>query len=83
MLPIRRIDVAASDPAATRDFFAVFGYVDGGDDALSRSAGASVRISHSNAQGVVRRGWDLGPRGLDVYVHDLDEALTRVEAVGW
>jgi len=83
MLPIRRIDVAASDPAATRDFFAVFGYVDGGDDVLSRSAGASVRISRSNAQGVVRRGWDLGPRGLDVYVHDLDEALTRVEVAGW
>lgn len=83
MLPIRGIDVAASDPAATRDFFAVFGYVEGGDGVLSRSVGASVHISRSNAKGVVRRGWDLGPRGLDVYVHDLDEALTRVAAAGW
>lgn len=83
MLPIRGIDVSASDPAATLEFFAVFGYVDGGDGVLSRSAGASVRISRSNLRGVVRRGWDLGPRGLDVYVHDLDEALSRVEAAGW
>jgi len=83
MLPIRGIDVAASDPAATRDFFAVFGYVEGGDGVLSRSAGASVIISRSKTKGVVRRGWDLGPRGLDVYVHDLDEALTHVAAAGW
>jgi len=83
MLPIRRIDVAASDPAATRDFFAIFGFVDRGDDVLSRSAGATVRISRSDTRGVLRRGWDLGPRGLDVYVHDLDEALTRIVEAGW
>lgn len=82
MLPIRGIDVAASDPAATRDFFAVFGYEpDGG--VLRRSAGAAVMVSESATVGAARRGWDLGPRGLDVYVHDLDDALARVMSAGW
>lgn len=83
MLPIRGIDVAASDPAATREFFAVFGYGHGGDDVLSRSAGASLHIQRANTAGKARRAWDLGPRGLDVYVYNIDEALTHVAAAGW
>ncbi|MBU3688211.1 MAG: hypothetical protein B7C54_08015 [Acidimicrobiales bacterium mtb01] len=82
MLPIRGIDVAASDPAATRDFFAVFGYESDGA-VLRRSAGATVVVTGSSSDGSVRRGWDLGPRGLDVYVHDLDDALDRVVRAGW
>jgi len=83
MLPIRGIVVASSDSAATNDFFAVFGYSESSSGVLSRTAGASIHVSSTARSGRQRRGWELGPRGLDVYVHDLDDALDRVSRAGW
>jgi len=76
-LPIRRIVIGVPDPGRAREFWSRFGYEpDGG--LLTCGRGADIELRPSTSTGPVRTGWDLGPRGLDVYVADLDVARRRL-----
>ena len=80
-LPIQQIVIGTSDEARTREFWALFGYLDR-DGRLESGRGARLVLRESSERGPERGAWDLGPRGLDIYVHDLDRALARLADAG-
>jgi len=80
-LPIRRIVIGVPDPDRAREFWELFGYRSVGDS-LRCERGADIELRRSVAAGPVRVGWDLGPRGLDLYVSDLDAARRRLGEAG-
>ena len=83
MLPIVGIGIGASDPEATAGFLRLFGYSSNDGRRFARSSGARLDVTRVDAVGEVRRGFDRGPRGLDVYVHDIDRALALAASGGW
>lgn len=86
ILPIRTIVIGSPDPDESVLFWSRFGYapVDaaGPGTTLGCGAGAEIVVTTGPGAGPVRGGWDLGPRGLDVYVADIDAASARLAADG-
>ena len=75
--PVRGVRIATPDIDASRRFWSILGYEAHGGR-LTCGRGADIVLESSSDAGPVRVGWDLGPRGLDVYVNDLDAAATRL-----
>lgn len=80
-LPIRRIVIGVPDPDRAREFWSLFGFRADGD-LLTCGRGADIELRRTGTVGPVRVGWDLGPRGLDAYVADLDAARERLADSG-
>ena len=80
-LPIRRVVIGVPHLERARAFWSLFGYrVEG--DLLSCGRGADIELRETASMGPSRVGWDLGPRGLDVYVADIEAALERLADSG-
>jgi len=80
-LPIRRVVIGVPHLERARAFWSLFGYrVEG--DLLSCGRGADIELRETASMGPSRVGWDLGPRGLDVYVADIEAALEQLADSG-
>jgi catechol 2,3-dioxygenase-like lactoylglutathione lyase family enzyme len=70
--------IGATDPAATRAFFAAFGFVDDTQHpgSMVRGLGHRTELAITEAEsGRQLSDYDLGPRGLDLYTTDIDRSL--------
>lgn len=86
VLPITSIVIGSPDRGESTRFWSRFGYqpVDspGPDTVLGCGRGANIVVTAGDGAGPTRAAWDLGPRGLDVYVDDIDTAIARLASDG-